>query len=34
MTILRGAGYTCAVCMTGGLIAWKSAGYPLVGNSP
>ena len=34
MTILRGAGYTRAVCMTGGLIAWKAAGYPLVGNGP
>jgi len=29
MTILRNAGYTRAVCMTGGLIAWKAAGYPL-----
>jgi len=34
MTILRNAGYTRAVCMTGGLIAWKAAGYPLEGNSP
>jgi rhodanese-related sulfurtransferase len=34
MTILRNAGYTRAVCMTGGLLAWKAAGYPLEGNNP
>jgi rhodanese-related sulfurtransferase len=34
MTILRNAGYTRAVCMTGGLLAWKAAGYPLVGTNP
>jgi rhodanese-related sulfurtransferase len=34
MTILREAGYTRAVCMTGGLIPWKAAGYPLEGNNP
>ena len=34
MTILRNAGYTRAVCMTGGLIAWKAAGYPLDGTNP
>ena len=34
MSILRSAGYTRAVCMTGGLLAWKAAGYPLEGNAP
>ena len=34
MTILRDAGYTRAVCMTGGLLAWKAAGYPLEGDNP
>ncbi len=34
MTILRSAGYTRAVCMTGGLLAWKAAGYPLEGDNP
>ena len=34
MTILRGAGYTRAVCMTGGLIAWQAAGYPIEGTNP
>ena len=34
MTVLREAGYTRAVCMTGGLIAWKAAGYPLEGDNP
>jgi rhodanese-related sulfurtransferase len=29
MTILRSAGYTRVVCMTGGLLAWQAAGYPL-----
>ena len=31
---LREAGYTRAVSMTGGLIAWRSAGYPFEGNGP
>jgi rhodanese-related sulfurtransferase len=34
MTILRNAGYTRTVCMTGGLLAWKAAGYSLEGNNP
>jgi rhodanese-related sulfurtransferase len=34
VTILRNAGYTRAVCMTGGLTAWKAAGYPLEGSNP
>ena len=34
MTILRQAGYSRASCMTGGLNAWKIAGYPLEGISP
>ena len=34
MTILRAAGYTRAICMTGGLLAWKAAGYPLEGDNP
>lgn len=34
MTILRNAGYTRVMCMTGGLLAWQAAGYPLEGNNP
>jgi rhodanese-related sulfurtransferase len=34
MTILRNAGFSDATCMTGGLKAWKSAGYPLEGSNP
>jgi len=34
ITILHEAGYTRAVCMTGGLLAWKAAGYPLEGDNP
>jgi rhodanese-related sulfurtransferase len=34
MTILRNAGYTRVVCMTGGVLAWKAAGYPLEGTNP
>ena len=34
MNILQDAGYTRAVCMSGGLTAWKAAGYPLEGSSP
>ena len=33
-SILRNAGYTRAVSMTGGLLAWKAAGYPFEGNGP
>ena len=34
MTILRNAGYARATCMTGGLLAWQAAGYPLEGTNP
>jgi rhodanese-related sulfurtransferase len=34
VTILQRAGFTQAVCMTGGLTAWKEAGFPLVGSVP
>jgi rhodanese-related sulfurtransferase len=34
MTILRNVGFARASCMTGGLNAWKVAGYPLEGNIP
>jgi rhodanese-related sulfurtransferase len=34
MTILRQAGFSRAACMTGGLIAWKAAGYTLEGSNP
>ncbi len=34
MTILRQAGFSRAACMTGGLIAWQAAGYPLVASAP
>ena len=34
MVILQQAGFSRASCMTGGLIAWKSAGYPLEGSNP
>jgi rhodanese-related sulfurtransferase len=34
MNILQDAGFTRAVSMTGGLTAWKAAGYPLEGSSP
>ena len=34
MTILRQAGFSRAACMTGGLTAWKAAGYPLEGSNP
>ena len=30
MTMLRQAGFSRSACMTGGLIAWQAAGYPLV----
>ena len=32
--ILRNAGFSQATCMTGGLTAWKAAGYPLEGSNP
>jgi rhodanese-related sulfurtransferase len=34
MTILQQAGFSRATCMTGGLAAWKAAGYPLEGSNP
>jgi len=34
MTILQKAGITNASCMSGGLNAWKAAGYPLEGGNP
>jgi rhodanese-related sulfurtransferase len=34
MTTLQQAGFSRASCMTGGLTAWKAAGYPLEGSNP
>jgi len=34
MTILLQAGFSRASCMTDGLTAWKTAGYPLEGSNP
>jgi rhodanese-related sulfurtransferase len=34
MTILQQAGFSRATCMTGGLTAWKEAGYPLETLTP
>ena len=34
VTTLRNAGFSRARCMTGGLTAWKAAGYPLEGSNP
>jgi rhodanese-related sulfurtransferase len=34
MTLLQRAGFSRASCMTGGLTAWKAAGYPLEGSNP
>jgi rhodanese-related sulfurtransferase len=34
MTILRQAGFARATCLTGGLIAWQAAGYPLQAGTP
>jgi rhodanese-related sulfurtransferase len=34
MTTLQQAGFSRASCMTGGLAAWKAAGYPLEGSNP
>jgi len=32
--ILQQAGYTNVFCLSGGLTAWKAAGYPLEGQAP
>ncbi len=34
MATLQQAGFSRASCMTGGLTAWKAAGYPLEGSNP
>ena len=34
VTMLRNAGFSRATCLTGGLTAWKAAGYPLEGSNP
>jgi rhodanese-related sulfurtransferase len=34
VTILRGAGFPRASCMSGGLQAWQAAGYPLERGTP
>jgi len=34
VSILFQAGYTRAVCMTGGLSAWQAAGHPVEGSNP
>jgi rhodanese-related sulfurtransferase len=34
VTMLRNIGFSRANCMTGGLTAWKAAGYPLEGSNP
>ena len=34
VTMLRNAGFSRATCMTGGLTAWKAAGYPMEGSIP
>jgi len=34
MITLQQAGFSRASCMTGGLTAWKAAGYPLEGSNP
>jgi rhodanese-related sulfurtransferase len=34
MTILQQAGFSRMASMTGGLIAWQAAGYPLEGSAP
>ena len=34
MTTLHQAGFSRASCMTGGLTAWKAAGYPLEVSNP
>jgi rhodanese-related sulfurtransferase len=32
--VLQQAGYQNVFCLSGGLTAWKDAGYPLEGNAP
>ncbi len=34
MTILQQSGFNRAVCMSGGISAWESAGYPVEGKTP
>jgi rhodanese-related sulfurtransferase len=34
VSILQKAGFSRATCLTGGLTAWKAAGYPLEGSNP
>lgn len=34
MTLLRNAGYARVSSMTGGLLAWQAAQYPLEGSAP
>jgi rhodanese-related sulfurtransferase len=34
LSILQKNGFSRATCMTGGLTAWKAAGYPLEGSNP
>jgi len=34
VTILQQAGFTRVSCLSGGLQAWNSAGYPVQGNAP
>jgi rhodanese-related sulfurtransferase len=34
VTILREAGFTRVSCLSGGLLAWTAAGYPVEGDSP
>ena len=34
MSVLQQAGFKRAFCMTGGIDAWKSAGYPVDGSAP
>jgi rhodanese-related sulfurtransferase len=34
VTLLRNAGFSRATCLTGGLTAWKAAGYPLEDSNP
>lgn len=34
VTILQQAGFTRVSCLSGGLLAWTAAGYPVEGDSP